>query len=232
MFPRFLIEEYVRNYLREDLSLGDITPTKDVEVEGEIIAKGKGIVAGINVVKIVFEILNVEVVRSIKDGDRVDTGRGVMRIKGNARDIMMGERTALNILMWMSGIAMLTKKMVRMARKVNPTIRIAATRKTTPGFRLFEKLAVAVGGGDPHRHSLGDGIMIKDNHITIAGSIEEAIKMVRKSSFTKKIEIEVKNIEDALKAAQSGVDIIMFDNVTPEEISEAVKKAKESRTSG
>jgi len=167
--------------------------------------------------------MNVEIVNSIEDGSEIRYGDVVMEVEGKAKNILMCERTVLNILMKMSGIATVTAKMVEKAKKVNPDIIIAATRKTMPGFRIFEKMAVSIGGGDTHRFSLGDCVLIKDNHIAVAGGLIEAIKFAKAASFTKKIEVEVKSVEDALTVAREGVDIIMFDNMSPNEIREAVK---------
>jgi nicotinate-nucleotide pyrophosphorylase (carboxylating) len=225
MIPRFVIEEHVRRFLMEDLATGDVTSAfiPDVEVKAEIITKQRGIVAGVEIAQIVFEIMNLHV-SPIADGSFVEEKQRVMGIEGKARSILMAERTALNILMKMSGIATVTKRMLEKARKWNSSIKIAATRKTTPGFRLFEKLAVAIGGGDVHRYCLGDAILIKNNHIKVAGSVKKAIRLAKSASFIKKVEVEVRNIDEAIEAAKEGVDVIMFDNMKPDEITIAIKK--------
>jgi nicotinate-nucleotide pyrophosphorylase (carboxylating) len=133
--------------------------------------------------------------------------------------------------MRMSGIATQTKALVERCRKMNPHVRIAATRKTTPGFRYFEKKAVMLGGGDPHRYRLDDAFIIKDNHLRIVGSVKEAVRRAKKGGFTKKIEIEVENLRDALEAVNAGADIIMLDNMTPKEAEETAKKIKEIKKS-
>jgi nicotinate-nucleotide pyrophosphorylase (carboxylating) len=209
----------------EDLATGDVTSAfiPDVEVKAEIITKQRGIVAGVEIAQIVFEIMNLHV-SPIADGSFVEEKQRVMGIEGKARSILMAERTALNILMKMSGIATVTKRMLEKARKWNSSIKIAATRKTTPGFRLFEKLAVAIGGGDVHRYCLGDAILIKNNHIKVAGSVKKAIRLAKSASFIKKVEVEVRNIDEAIEAAKEGVDVIMFDNMKPDEITIAIKK--------
>ncbi len=222
--PRVVIEEHVRRFLMEDLALGDVTSSAmpDINVRAEIVVKQNGVAAGVEVARIVFELMDVEVVNAVPDGSGVGKGQKIMDVRGKARNILMAERTALNVLTRMSGIATITRNMLKKARKKNPAIRIAATRKTTPGFRLFEKMAVVIGGGDMHRYCLGDAVLIKNNHIAIAG-IENAVKSARAASFTKKIEVEVRSVEEAVKAAKH-VDIIMFDNMIPDEIKRAVEK--------
>ncbi len=219
--PRFLIEERLREFLKEDLVLGDITPVPDVDVSAEIVCKSKGVVAGVEVVKILFDILHVRVEERVEDGQSVEEGEVVMLLEGKAKNVLAGERTALNILAKMSGVATATREMVEMVRDY-VDVSIAATRKTTPGFRIFEKMAVVIGGGDTHRYCLGDAVLVKDNHIAIMG-IEGAIEAARNVSFTKKVEVEVSSAEDAVKAVECGADIIMFDNMDPEDIAEAVK---------
>jgi nicotinate-nucleotide pyrophosphorylase (carboxylating) len=223
IFPKFLIRKKLVEFLEEDLSMGDVTNIPDCTAKAAIISKDNGIIAGVEVARIAFDIMNLNVINSIEDGSKIRYGDVVMEVEGKAKDILMCERTVLNILMRMSGIATTTARMVEIARKVNPDVVVAATRKTTPGFRIFEKMAVYIGGGDMHRFSLGDCVLIKNNHVAIAGSLVEAIKFARAASFTKKIEVEVRSVEEALTAAREGVDIIMFDNMSPSEIREAVK---------
>ncbi|AAB89414.1 nicotinate-nucleotide pyrophosphorylase (nadC) [Archaeoglobus fulgidus DSM 4304] len=203
---------------------GDVTaiPTKDVEAV--IVSKGEGVLAGVGVVKILFDLAEIVVMESKKDGEPIKPGDVVMRLRGKSDSILATERLAINILMRMSGIATATAKMVERARRVNPKVVVAATRKTTPGFRIFEKMAVEIGGGDAHRFSLSDCLMLKDNHIAVAGSLERAMKVKR--SFTKKLEVEVGSVGDAIKAAEFGADIIMLDNFTPEMVAEAVEELR------
>jgi len=222
MIPDFIIKKKVLEYLEEDLYYGDITFVEEKRVRAKIVSKDTGVIAGVRVAKIAFESFGVNVFESIRDGTRIKNGDTIMEIEGNSRDIIMLERTILNILMRMSGIATVTSEMVEKARSVNPRVRIAATRKTTPGFRIFEKMAVEIGGGDPHRFGLGDCVMIKDNHIAVAGDLVKAIRLAKLVSFTKKIEVEVKSIDEALIAAREGVDIIMLDNFKPREVEETI----------
>lgn len=226
--PEFVIREKVKQFLMEDISSGDLTSilVPDSIRRAEIIAKEKGIFAGGEVARIAFDIMDVDVNYSIPDGSSFEEKQVLMEVEGKTRNILMAERTVLNILMKMSGIATTTKFMVERASKVNPSVRIAATRKTTPGFRLFEKMAVKIAGGDTHRYGLSDAVLIKNNHIIASGGIEQVLKTVKNASFTKKIEVEVRRLEDGIYAAKE-VDIIMFDNMKPEEIEAVVKKLNE-----
>ena len=223
----------IREFLREDIGSGDITSElvvpADAKAEGHIICKADCVLAGLAEASELFAELGAEVVKSKTDGKPAKKGEVVMEIKGTARQVLAGERLALNLIMRMSGIATLTHELVHRCWEVNPKVRIAATRKTTPGFREFEKKAVLLGGGDPHRYGLYDAILIKDNHIRIAGGVVEALKRARKGSFTKKIEIEVESREDALLALDNGADIIMLDNFRPAEFTKLSGELKKKR---
>jgi nicotinate-nucleotide pyrophosphorylase (carboxylating) len=201
----------------------------DAKAEGHIICKEDCVLAGLAEASELFAELGVEVVSSKTDGKLAKKGEVVMEIEGTARQILAGERLALNFVMRMSGIATLTHELVHKCLGLNPNVRIAATRKTTPGFREFEKRAVLLGGGDPHRYGLYDAILIKDNHIRIAGGVAEALKRARKGSFTKKVEIEVESREDALLALANGADIIMLDNFQPDEFTKLSAELKKKR---
>ena len=225
--PPYVVEK-VREALAEDLGLGDIT-SELVVPEGawavaEIRAKEEGVLAGVEEACLAFELLGCRTLEAKRDGSRVKPGEVVMRVEGPARAVLAAERTALNFLMRMSGIATATAEMVELARAVNPRVRVAATRKTAPGMRYFDKKAVALGGGDTHRLRLDDCVLIKDNHIAIVGSVAEAVKRAREAvSFTKKIEVEVSTPEEALEAARAGADIVMLDNFSPEEVRRALE---------
>jgi len=220
-------------YLREDIGSGDITSEllvlPETKARGKIIAKERCILAGVEEALNVFKELGATVATHKKDGSALKSGDVVITVSGPARALLAGERLALNFLMRMSGIATLTNDLLVRCRAANPEIRIAATRKTTPGFREFEKRAVSIGGGDPHRFGLDDAILIKDNHIRLAGSVKEALRRARASSFTKKIEIEVESEDDALAAVDSGADIIMLDNFAPEEAQALYTRIKRQR---
>src|SRR5512136_2871573 len=223
----------LQEFLKEDIGSGDVTSELVVPLDetarGRIICKEPCVLAGVAEASEVFKELGAGTVRSRKDGTKAKKGDVVLEVKGSARAILTGERLALNFVMRMSGIATLTADLTAACRKVNPKVRIAATRKTTPGFREFEKKAVLIGGGDPHRYALDDSILIKDNHIRLAGGVEEALKRARRGSFTKKIEIEVENPKDARTALVNGADIIMLDNFKPKALQKLSKELKSKR---
>lgn len=222
-----LIDKYILAALREDMTSGDITTDsilKDEKAEANLIAKDKGILAGLDVFKRVFEILDEDVTFEFyfSDGDQVKNKDLIGKISGRAKAILEGERTALNFLQRMSGIATYTKKMVDALDSEH--VKILDTRKTTPNMRIFEKYAVTLGGGYNHRYNLSDGIMLKDNHIDAAGGIREAVEKVRiLNPFVKKIEVEVENFDQVREALEAKADIIMLDNMEIEEIREACK---------
>ena len=231
--PDVLLRERLLEFLKEDIGFGDITSeataTLGKRVKAQIIAKEPCVVAGLYEVKKLFEMLEAEIVKSVTDGDEVDADTVVAEVVGDGRAVLIAERTALNIIVRMSGIATTTRRLLGKVWKHGQTIRIAATRKTAPGLRYFDKRAVAIGGGDTHRLRLDDAVLIKDNHIVVAGGVENALRNVRsKISFAKKVEIEVKKPEEALKAAQLGVDIIMLDNMTPEKVKESIEILKKN----
>ena len=209
-----------QEFLREDIRSGDITSElvipEDEKAKAKIVCKERCVVAGVSDAAGVFSELGAKIKSRAEDGKHAEAGEVVLVVEGRARDLLAGERLALNLIMRMSGIATQTDLLVHKCRKINPKVRIAATRKTTPGFREFEKRAVKLGGGDPHRYGLDDAILIKDNHITIAGGIKEALERAKRGSFTKKIEIEVQNPREAKLAVENGADIVMLDNFSPE----------------
>ncbi|MDU3087313.1 MAG: carboxylating nicotinate-nucleotide diphosphorylase [Peptoniphilus harei] len=222
-----LIDKYILAALREDMTSGDITTDsilKDEKAEVNLIAKDKGILAGLDVFKRVFELLDEDVTFEFyfSDGDEVNNKDLIGKIRGRAKAILEGERTALNFLQRMSGIATYTKKMVDALASKH--VKILDTRKTTPNMRIFEKYAVTLGGGYNHRYNLSDGIMLKDNHIDAAGGIREAVEKVRSlNPFVKKIEVEVENFDQVREALKAKADIIMLDNMEIGEIREACK---------
>ncbi|MCY0859768.1 MAG: carboxylating nicotinate-nucleotide diphosphorylase [Sulfolobaceae archaeon] len=224
--------EKLFEFLKEDLYPEDITSKyfSGYKVRAVIRSKNKEdfILAGMKFVIPFLERLGLKVIEYLKDGEVVRNGQTIAVYEGESYTVLASERVVLNLLSRLSGIATATRKMVELARNVNPNVIIAGTRKTTPGLRIFEKYAIEVGGGDPHRFNLSDAILIKDNHIRIAGSVEDALKAIKgKVPFTKKVEIEVETFEDALKAYKSGcVDIILLDNMSPEEVSKVVKELK------
>ncbi len=226
MLPEVLEKKFIEMLVEEGTDVTTkFTPHK--KVIAKIIAKEDGIAAGVYELKILFETFKINVLQSVKDGENFKNGDTLFVLEGDSHKILNVERTALDIFSRMCGIATLTHKFCEIAKNVNPNIRIAATRKTTPLFRYFEKRAVEIGGGDIHRMDLEDNVLIKNNHLFLFhNDIEEALKAAKKSaSFTNKIEIEVRNKEDAIKAAKYA-EIIMFDNMSPDEIREAINEVK------
>lgn len=230
--PSKVLEEKLKKILAEDVGQGDVTSAavvpKNLIVDSVIIAKEEGIIAGIEEAMILAKSLGFNAKPDAVDGDVIKNGDLILKISGNARAILSAERTMLNLLSRMSGIATTTRSLSEMLQKANLNVKVAATRKTAPGLQYFDKKAVLIGGGDPHRLRLDDMILIKDNHIAIAGSVEKAIKKAKTASFSKKIEVEVSSISDALKAAKAGVDIVMLDNFPPQKVKDAVRSLKKA----
>lgn len=232
--PHKILEEKLRNMLAEDIGEGDVTTALIVQVgataEALVRCKEPGVVAGIEEAIVLLESLGLKVRASFKDGDEIRANRTLMKISGDARAILSVERTLLNLLSRMSGIATGTRRLVKEVRRAKLKTRVACTRKTAPGLLYFDKKAVLVGGGDTHRLHLDDMILIKDNHIAMAGSLQEAVRSAReRASFSKKIEVEVTSVADALKAADAGADIIMLDNFSPKQIEKAVASLRKKR---
>ncbi len=222
-----LIKE-LESFIEEDLGYDDVSCTivPDRPAEAVIFTKEDCIVAGIKEAGSIFCYLGIQAETTLKDGDRLKEGDIIFGLKGGAVSILRAERLTLNFLGHLSGIATLTRACMDVVRKHSETTRVACTRKTTPGIRKFEKLAVAAGGGDPHRFNLSDSVMIKDNHVKLMG-IEAAIEAAKKTGFTRKIEVEVESADDAVLAAKLGADIIMLDNMQPEAVRETLEILKE-----
>ncbi|WP_346935102.1 carboxylating nicotinate-nucleotide diphosphorylase [Clostridium sp.] len=220
MLNFLIVDDIIKRALKEDSPYEDVTVSAIVSPlersEVDLIAKEEGIICGLDIFKRVFEILGeVEVNLFVKDGDLVKNTMVIGRVTGNAGNILVGERIALNLLQRMSGISTLTNRYVKKLEGLNT--KILDTRKTTPNLRVLEKYAVKIGGGVNHRFSLSDGILIKDNHIGYAGGIKEAIELAKKnSSFVRKIEVETETREQVLEALEAGADIIMLDNMSPD----------------
>lgn len=228
MIANLYMDDLIIAALKEDMPLGDITTDNLVDAgaksSARLIAKQSGIIAGLDVAQRVFSLLdsNSIFIRNVEDGAFVNSGDIIARIEGNTRALLKGERTALNLLQRLSGIATKTNEFCETI-KAFPA-KIVDTRKTTPGLRFLEKYAVKVGGGTNHRFCLSDGVLIKDNHIKAAGSITKAIELARKNiPHTIKVEVEVETMEQVLEALESGADIIMLDNMGIEMMREAVR---------
>ncbi|MFA5869703.1 MAG: carboxylating nicotinate-nucleotide diphosphorylase [Candidatus Bathyarchaeia archaeon] len=222
-----LAEERVKEFLFEDLGYGDLTSEALIPVDqmakARLYFKESGVVAGIEETAAVFTLLGCEVKRLAADGARVEARQMLLEVDGPARALLSGERVALNIVSHMAGIATATAQAVKKVKSVNPEVRVAATRKTLPRLRDMEKKAVELGGGDTHRLRLDDCVLIKDNHLELLPNITEAIRLAReKISFTKKIEVEVRDTKQAEEATRAGADIIMFDNMNPSQIRETL----------
>ena len=220
--------DYLVQFVREDAPFGDATSDAvipEVSCHAIIRAEQAGIIAGIEEAAMLFTHFGVQVKACVTDGDRVNRGDTLLSLSGTAKKILLVERTALNILGRMSGIATQTKKMVDIVNAVDTRCRVAGTRKTSPGFRALDKKAIILGGGDPHRYSLSDGILIKDNHLSLV-SLPEAIHSARKTTTYKKVEVEVETVTDALVAAKAGADIIMLDNMSTEQIQKTITALK------
>lgn len=221
-------DDLILSALKEDITSEDITTNSVMPEfrlgEVELICKEDGIIAGLGVFKRVFELLdeNTAVTFTCSDGDSVKKGEKLGTVRGDIRVLLSGERTALNFLQRMSGIATYTRAVADLLKGTKT--KLLDTRKTTPNMRIFEKYAVKVGGGYNHRYNLSDGILLKDNHIGAAGGVKEAVRMAKEyAPFVRKIEIEVENLDMLKEALESGADIIMLDNMSADEMKEAVK---------
>ena len=221
-------DELILGALREDISSEDVTTNSVMPTyrlgEVELLAKQDGVIAGLGVFKRVFELLDekTQTVFYFQDGDTVKKGDLVGIVRGDIRVLLSGERTALNYLQRMSGIATYTRSIVELLK--GSKTKLLDTRKTTPNMRIFEKYAVKVGGGCNHRYNLSDGILLKDNHIGAAGGVREAVQMAKAyAPFVRKIEIEVEDLDMLKEALEAGADIIMLDNMSVEDMKKAVE---------
>ncbi|MFZ0316574.1 MAG: carboxylating nicotinate-nucleotide diphosphorylase [Nitrososphaeraceae archaeon] len=230
----FNLRESLVRFLREDIGQGDLTSqytvNKDLKSSSQIICKSEiAVVAGLEEAKIIFEICNCDSKALVNDGDIVKRGIRVMKIIGNTRAILKAERTALNLIMRMSGIATDTKKFVDIVKTVSKDIKVMGTRKTAPGLRYFDKKSIILGGGHSHRNTLDELILIKDNHLAVTTSIQRAITNARlKAGKNMMIECEVSNTKSSIEAIKSGADIIMLDNFTPEMAQKTISYLRKS----
>lgn len=225
---QLVADKYIRLALEEDINGEDVTTCSVMpdykEGEVQLICKEDGIIAGLQIFERVFTLLDpqTQVDFLVKDGDKVTNGQLMGKVHGDIRVLLSGERTALNYLQRMSGIATYTRQVAKLLEGSKVTL--LDTRKTTPNCRVFEKYAVRVGGGCNHRYNLSDGVLLKDNHIGAAGSVTKAIQMAKAyAPFVRKIEIEVETLEQVKEAVEAGADIIMLDNMTPEVMKQAVE---------
>ncbi|NLO38601.1 MAG: carboxylating nicotinate-nucleotide diphosphorylase [Ruminiclostridium sp.] len=224
---KWMIREVLERAFREDMPMGDITTDCTVPLNESsrafLITKQEGVVCGMEIAMEAFKMLdpNVRLTPLVQDGDFVENKTRILEIEGNSRALLKAERTALNLLQRLSGIASITRLYVE--KIIGYRAKVVDTRKTTAGLRLFEKYAVRTGGGTNHRFSLSDGVLIKDNHIKAAGGISKAVQAAREAiPHTVKIEVETETLQQVQEALDSGADIIMLDNMTPERMTEAV----------
>jgi len=224
-------DDLILSALKEDITSEDITTNSVMPNyqlgEVELICKQDGVIAGLDVFKRVFELLDKQTCTEfyVSDGNEVKKGQKIGFVRGDIRVLLSGERTALNYLQRMSGIATYTRSIVKLLE--GSKTKLLDTRKTTPNMRVFEKYAVKVGGGCNHRYNLSDGILLKDNHIGAAGGVKQAIKMAKEyAPFVRKIEVEVENLDMLKEALEAGADIIMLDNMSVEDMKTAVNLAK------
>lgn len=217
------------SFIREDAPFGDITSDAvigDARCHASIVARQDGVIAGLEEAAFLFRQFGVGVEPRTADGNEVRAGAVVLDLEGPARSILLVERTALNIIGRMSGIASRTRRWVLLVGQMEQGCRIAATRKTAPGLRKLDKKAVLIGGGDPHRLSLSDGILIKDNHLALV-PMEEAVRAARRASRYRKVEIEVASPEEAMVAANAGAEILLLDNMNPGQVAATISLLEE-----
>ena len=231
--PRKIIEAKLLQLLSDDIGQGDVTTatviSQSIMAEALVIAKEAGVVAGLEEAIILSESLGLKAEGAVSDGAEIKNGQVILKILGDARTILSAERTMLNLLSRMSGIATATGRLVEKLRAAGSTTKVAATRKAAPGLIYFDKKAVLLGGGEPHRLHLDDLILIKNNHIAIVGSVEGAVEKAKlKSSFSKKIEVEVTKVTDTVLAAKAGADVVMLDNFSPKQVKQAVESFKKA----
>ena len=212
----------------QDIGFEDLTTNalinQDTQIRAQIISREEGVLSGVDLASSIFEEFSIKPTVKLFDGETVEPDNVVMEMEGDARTILSVERTVLNIIMRMSGISTITAKLIGEVREVNKDIIVAGTRKTTPGLQFLEKQAIRVGGGDTHRYRLDDCILIKDNHVALVGSVKSAVEMAKQYvSFTKKVEVEVESTRDALEGAMAGADIILLDNMNPNEVRNVLK---------
>src|SRR5437660_1888537 len=218
-----LIEETLEKFLDEDIGHGDITTDALVDsrtkATGQVVCQERAVIAGLSESIILLKLLGCEGKLKVRDGQEVSAGTIILEVDGSGSSLLKVERVLLNLLSHMSGVATATAELVSITKKNGSSARIACTRKTLPGLRYFEKRAVELGGGDTHRLRLDDAVLIKDNHLELAGSIDACVRKAKEAvSFTKKVEVEVTTAHQAVVAAQAGADIILLDNMTPKEV--------------
>lgn len=215
-------DSQIESWLTEDLGHHDVTNDVPGELTGRLVATEDGVAAGLDTASRVFDYLGVAIEDGVEDGERLSAGDVALQVSGPAQAVLRGERVAVNVAGHASGIATRTRQAVTVARTVDDDVRIACTRKTTPGLRGIEKRAVVAGGGDTHRLDLSHMVMVKDNHVAAMGLTDAIAHFRNRASFTTKIEVEVETSDDAPRAAEAGADIVLLDNMSPEDTARAV----------
>jgi len=229
-----VIEQKIREFLQEDCMFIDVSSKvipENANTSAKILTKSAGYVSGLEELKLLYSFLNISTTFKIEDGAEVSKGDIIVELKGNTRDILLGERVGLNLITHMSAITTTARRYVKLIKNSGKKVKIACTRKTTPGIRIFEKKAAELGQADVHRFSLDDMVLLKDTHLRYYnGDIEKLLKEAkRRNSFSKKIEIEIEKLDDVLIAAKNGADIIMLDNMSPDQVQDAINLLKKHR---
>lgn len=226
------LDTEIERFLQEDISNGDITSDLFIDSnsisDAQILSREPGLLSGRNELTQIFDYFNIKSNWSFQDGEYFDSNTQIVKLNGSSKSLLLSERVSLNLLGHMSGIATSTNHAVTITKKISPNTNISATRKTLPGLRKYEKYSVIVGGGLPHRYDLNEMILIKDNHNKLITNLKESVNTARdKIDSNKKIELEVDSLESALNAVDLDVDIILLDNMTPEDISKFILKLKQ-----
>jgi len=233
-YNKIVIEQKIREFLQEDCMFIDVSSKvipENANTSAKILTKSAGYVSGLEELKLLYSFLNISTTFKIEDGAEVSKGDIIVELKGNTRDILLGERVGLNLITHMSAITTTARRYVKLIKNSGKKVKIACTRKTTPGIRIFEKKAAELGQADVHRFSLDDMVLLKDTHLRYYnGDIEKLLKEAkRRNSFSKKIEIEIEKLDDVLIAAKNGADIIMLDNMSPDQVQDAINLLKKHR---
>ena len=232
-YNRIVIEQKIKEFLQEDCMFIDVSskviPEK-AHTSAKILTKSVGYVSGLEELKILYDILDISTTFKVEDGAEVNKGDIIVELRGNTRNILLGERVGLNIITHMSAITTTARKYVDLIKNSGKKVKIACTRKTIPGIRIFEKKAAELGQADVHRFSLDDMVLLKDTHLKYYnGDVEKLLKEAKnKNSFSKKIEIEIEKVDDILTAVKNGADIVMLDNMDPDQVEDVINLLKEN----
>ncbi|MFX0103967.1 MAG: carboxylating nicotinate-nucleotide diphosphorylase [Candidatus Hodarchaeota archaeon] len=232
-YSKIVIEQKIRDFLQEDCIFIDVSSKvipENAKTSAKIFAKNAGYISGLEELKMLYNILNISTSFKKKDGEKINKGDIIVELEGSVRAILLGERTVLNLITRMSAITTTARNLVKIIEDSGKNVKIACTRKTTPGMRIFEKKAAELGKADVHRFSLDDMVLLKDTHLKYYnGDIEKLLNDTKKkNSFSKKIEIEIEKVEDIITAAKNGADIVMLDNMDPDQVEDAINLLKKN----